>query len=226
MLTLSCIHLELVCVLFPPPPPPPPHLAVGLLLIGNVLPVWTLIVVGGTLTATFVALTSKNEKPPRYHGPVRLLAHTHTHTHTQTHTNTHHTHMPQRHTLTHAHTQKHTNTHTERERWRAPLRVCCTHTLILLHLQLYLPCLVVLQVFSFLGFVSAIIWIYVVANEIVALLQVGWLSTTYSVCSWSSRCQCAVFCSGEHGWQPDLPLACLTVSAVMFCCYPVSDVVE
>ena len=29
-----------------------------------------------------------------------------------------------------------------------------------------------LQVFALLGFVSAIIWIYVVANEIVALLQV------------------------------------------------------
>ena len=70
-------------------PPAPPHLAVGLLLIGNVLPVWTLIVVGGTLTATFVALTSRNEKPPRYHGPVRLHGHTHAHTHTHTHTHTH-----------------------------------------------------------------------------------------------------------------------------------------
>ena len=55
----------------------PLNLAVGVLLIGNVFPVWTLVVVLGTLAAVVVALTSKNEKPPRYHGPVRLSANTH-----------------------------------------------------------------------------------------------------------------------------------------------------
>jgi sodium/potassium/calcium exchanger 6 len=67
----------------------------GFLLLGNVLPLWSLVLCAGIVLALVVVFTSQNDKPPKYHGPV----------------------------------------------------------------------------FSLLGFVSAIVWIYVIANEIVALLQ-------------------------------------------------------
>ena len=61
MCLATLVHIHSAALNFP----------VGLLKIGGVLPVWTLVLCVGIVLALVVTFTSKDDKPPKYHGPVR-----------------------------------------------------------------------------------------------------------------------------------------------------------